>query len=81
MCPEMKELVFIIRTRFYAMEKMVELKDFGGQFGVGELELRNSCKAGQLRGFNVSAKLVIMGIPTAWTRLEGKLVEVVDLSV
>ncbi|KAL2075557.1 hypothetical protein VTL71DRAFT_500 [Oculimacula yallundae] len=79
-CPAMKELIFIIAAKDFPMEDLVELKNFGGRIGDGEAALRSSFAAAQLRGFNVSAKLVIMGSPEAWDISKGKLVEVVDLT-
>ncbi|CZS99395.1 uncharacterized protein RCO7_00623 [Rhynchosporium graminicola] len=80
-CPAMEELVFIIADRDSSADDLVELKDFGGKVGVGEAELCRSFRSAQDKGFNVSAKLVIMGMPQAWAVCKGLLVEVVDLSV
>ncbi|KAH7342699.1 hypothetical protein BKA65DRAFT_552315 [Rhexocercosporidium sp. MPI-PUGE-AT-0058] len=80
MCPEMKELVFIIAHRKFPKEDLVELRGFGGQIGAGERALRKSFKAAQLRGFNVSAKLMVMGAQKDWVVSKGKIVEIVDMS-
>ncbi|KAL5328951.1 hypothetical protein ACEPPN_002460 [Leptodophora sp. 'Broadleaf-Isolate-01'] len=76
----MKELVFIIADRKFPREDLVELKDFGGKIGVGEVALRSSFEAAQMLGFNVSAKLVVMGSPKDWVVSKGKSVEIVNMS-
>ncbi|KAG4431435.1 hypothetical protein IFR05_013085 [Cadophora sp. M221] len=80
MCPEMKELIFVIADRDYPREDLVELKNFSGQVGLGEVALRNSFEAAQNLGFNVSAKLVVMGSSRDWIVSKGKTVEIVDMS-
>ncbi|PVH89613.1 hypothetical protein DL98DRAFT_523515 [Cadophora sp. DSE1049] len=79
-CPHMKQLVFIICHRKFPIVNLVELKDFGGDIGEGEINLRASFKAAQQNGFNTSARLIVMGSPLEWVISEGKLVELVDVS-
>ncbi|CAL3966402.1 unnamed protein product [Diplocarpon coronariae] len=78
--PDVKEMIFIITEKIiYELEDTVEVKNFAGDMGVAEDNLRGAFAAAQKNGLFAAAKLVFIGFADEWIIDQGKLVHLITI--